>query len=936
MKHFFYCLTSFLVVQVAFAQQITIKGNLTDAETDLPIESATVYLSRIQDSTVVDYTISDKNGNFDLNVRKTDKPTRLKISSVIYQTYSKDFQSISENIDLGKISLQLQNTMLETVEVVGEVPPIRIKNDTLEFNASSFKVRPDANVEALLKQLPGVEIDSQGTIKVNGKTVSQILVNGKPFFGADGKIAIQNLPADLINKVQVTDLKTKEQEIAKEASTTDDLSINLTIDEEKNKGYFGRVMAGYGTDERYEGSGLINYFEGELRMSIMLSSNNINASGFSMDEIFDNMNGIRSVSSSSSGGMFVNGVNFGGMGTGITQTHVAGLNYADKWLEKADVNGSYFYSDASTENQNKTRKVNLLPDNLFTTESQSSSKSDNGNHNLNLGFQVKIDSTATLWISPNFSKSLSKSRGSSSQRAVNEFGNLLNESQADNYIENDNFSFGNRIYFFKSFQKKGRSLSMSFDNSNTVSESDSYTNSETYFYQSNEQDDIRNQIGNTENRTDSYNFSVGYKEPINDSLSVSINGRYELSKSSDIREIYDFDEVTQGFTFQNDLLSNSIWSDTKNFTPAVRIESRRKKYDIDLGVGTSIYHFQPSSLYLGQYTVLDKNYVVPNITGNIRYKINKSKSFSVRYRYNETLPSASQLLPVENLSNPLNTIIGNPDLDLNKNHSMSVSFNNYDYASQSGFSTWFSSNYYNSRVGSISTYDEDRKQNTTYTNVNDTYRLSLSVNWSKSHKTESGHKFGYSFNMWNSHNLNKGFTNGELFEARSTNLSPGVDLTYEYGELFTLTPNYNFNYSQTHYKNYFISSSSNFTHRFGVEATSYYPENWTFGNDFGYTYNSNIADGFRKDFFLWNMSLAYTFGNKKWTAKVKVYDLLNQNTSNSRSISDIAITDTENTILRRYVMFSLSYKLQNFAGKDIKEENSGRRSLRGGIQMRRR
>lgn len=932
MKHLFYCLATLLFVQFTTAQQITIKGNITDAETELPIESATVYLSRVQDSTVVDYTISDKNGNFDLNVRKTDKPTRLKISSVIYQTYSKDFESISENIDLGKIALELQSTMLETVEIVGEVPPIRIKNDTLEFNASSFKVRPDANVEALLKQLPGVEIDSEGTIKVNGKTVSQILVNGKPFFGTDGKMAIQNLPAELINKVQVTDKKTKEQEIAKEAATTDDLSINLTIDEDKNKGYFGRVMAGYGTDERYEGAGLVNYFEGELRMSVMLSSNNINASGFSMDEIFDNMNGIRSVSSSTSGGMSVNGVNFGGMGSGITQTHLAGLNYADKWLEKADVNGSYFYNEASTENTNKTKRINLLPDNLFTTESQSTSKSENDSHTFNLGFEIKIDSTSTLWISPDFSKTLTKSKGDSFQNSIDEFGNLLNESNSDNYVENNNLSFRNSIYYFKKLQKKGRNFSFSFSNNNTVSESDSYTNSATYFYQSDQEDDIRNQTGNTETKTDNYTFRAAYKEPLTDSLTISINGRFETSKSSDVRAVYDFDNLSQDFTNQNELLSNSIWSETQNFNPTLRLESRKKKIDFDLNVGTSIYNFQPSSHYLGNQTQLDKKYIVPNLNGNVRYRFTKSKSLSVRYNYDETLPNASQLLPVENLANPLNTIIGNPDLDLNKNHSMSLSFNNYDYATRSGYSTWFSTNYYNSRIASISAFDENRKQTTTYTNVDDTYRMSLSLNWNKSHKTESGHKFSYSFNLWGTYNLNKGFTNEQLFEAQQKLISPNVDLTYEYGEILAITPNYSFTYNQTDYKNYFIDSSSNFRHTIGMEVSSYYPENWTFGNDFGYTYNSNIADGFRKDFFLWNVSLAYTFGGKKWTAKVKVYDLLDQNLNNSRSITDVAITDTENTILQRYVMFSLSYKLQSFAGKEEKEPRRGRR---GGIRFMR-
>lgn len=932
MKHLFYCLTTLLFVQFATAQQITLKGTITDAETELPVESATVYLSRVQDSTVVDYTISDKNGKFNLNVRKTDKPTRLKVSNVIYKTYSKDFDNISEDIDLGNIALELQSTLLETVEVIGEVPPIRIKNDTLEFNASSFKVRPDANVETLLKQLPGVEISSDGTIKVNGKTVSQILVNGKPFFGADGKIAIENLPADLINKVQVTDKKTKEQEISGEASTTDDLSINLTIDEDKNKGYFGRVMAGYGTDERYEGAGLVNYFKGDLRMSIMLSSNNINASGFSMDEIFDNMNGVRTISRNSSGGMTVNGVNFGGMGSGITQTHVAGINYADKWLDKADVNGSYFFNEASTENTNKTKRVNLLPDDLFTTESQSTSKSDNNSHAVNLGFEIKIDSTSTLWVSPDFSKSKSMSRANSFQHSVDEFGNMLNESNSDNYVENEDISFKNSIYYFKKFQKKGRNFSLNFINNNTISESDSYTNSATYFYQSDQEDDIRNQIGKNENLYDSYSFRASYKEPLNDSLSISINGRFETSKSSDIREVYDFDDLTQGFTAQNDLLSNSIWADTQNFNPGLRLESRKKKMDFDVNIATSIYNFKPSSLYIGNQTVLEKKYIVPNLGGNIRFRLSKSKSLSLRYNYDETLPNASQLLPVENLANPLNTIIGNPDLDLNKNHSMSFNFSNYDYATQSGYYAWISSNYYSSRVATISSFDENRKQTTTYTNVDDTYRLSTSINWNKSHKTESGHKFGYSFNMWNTYNLNKGYTNAQLFEARSFNFSPGVDLSYEYGEILSINPNYSFTYNQTDYKNYFINSSSNFRHTIGMEATSYYPENWTFGNDFGYTYNSNIADGFRKDFFLWNVSLAYTFGGKKWTAKVKVYDLLNQNLSNSRSISDVAITDTENTILQRYVMFSLSYKLQNFAGKD---NNEPRRGRRGGMRFMR-
>lgn len=921
----------FLLLGITFlnAQNITIKGSLADAETGLGVEAATVYLNRAQDSTLVDYTISDKSGNFLLNVRKTDKPTQLKISHIIYEIYNKDFQSISDDIELGEIKLNLQSTLIDSVVVNREAPPIRIKNDTLEFNASSFKVRPDANVETLLKQLPGVEVASDGSITVNGKSVTQILVNGKPFFDRDGKIALQNLPAEIINKVQVSDKKTKEQEISGEAATTDDVSINLTIDEDKNKGYFGRIMAGYGTDKRYESSGLVNYFKGDLRVSVLASSNNINASGFSMDEVFDNMNSVRNVNRSSTGGLSVNGINFGGMDKGITQSDILGFNYADNWFEKAEVSGSYFYSDSSNENHNKTRRVNLMPDNLFTTESETTSKRDQSNHNFNFEFEIKIDSTSTLWIAPALTKTNSKARTTSFENSIDEFDDLLNESFNDDFSENENLSFSNRLYYFKKLKRKGRSIGINFQNNNRDSQTNSLTKSETYFYQSSQADDIRNQNRNQEGKTDNYSLRLEYKEPLTDSLSVRFMATYKIDKSSDINQTYDFDSSSQAYTDFNDLLSNSIWSEIRNLNPIFRFELRKSKYDLTLETGSNIINMDNSSLYIGNYTDLRKNYVTPSYSGSLRYKITKSKSVSLWYNYNEDLPSAVQLLPVENLANPLNTTIGNPDLDLNKNHALSLGFNNYDYASQSGFNLWLNSGYYNSRVTSVTTFDQDKKRTTTYTNIEDTYNFSLSLNWNKSYKTENGHKYGISLGMWNRYNFNKGFINSELFEANQLGFYPRVELSYEYGEHLTIYPSYRFSYNQTNYKNYQIDKSSNFTHRVGLEATTFYPENWVFGNDFGYSYNSNIADEFRKDFFTWNMSLAYSFWNKKMTAKVKVYDLLNQNTSNSRQISDIAIIDTEDIILQRYLMFSLSYKLENFGGKS--EENSrNRRGRRGG------
>jgi hypothetical protein len=264
-----------LISTFSFAQKtVSLKGKVIDETTKLPIESATVYLTLVKDSSVVDYTITNKLGNFDFAIKKINQPINLKISYISFQETKIQIPSISEDKDFGTIAMKEFVNSLDEVVVKSEIPPIRIKKDTLEFNASSFKVGADANVEALLKQLPGVEISPEGKITVNGKEVNNILVNGKPFFGKDGKIATQNLPAEIIDKVQVVDTKTKAEEISGDAAGSEEKTINLTIQEDKNKGFFGKIMGGYGSQDRYESSLLLNYFKGEQKISVLASSNN--------------------------------------------------------------------------------------------------------------------------------------------------------------------------------------------------------------------------------------------------------------------------------------------------------------------------------------------------------------------------------------------------------------------------------------------------------------------------------------------------------------------------------------------------------------------------------------------------------------------------------------------------------------------------------------
>lgn len=907
----------------SYSQNIVIKGKILDSKTQLPLESATVYLSRVADSSVVDYTITDKNGAFVISTKKITKPVFLKVSYVGYLTYKQQLESIVTDKDFGTLRIAENANTLGEVTVKSEAPPIRIKKDTLEFNASSFKLRPDSNVETLLKQLPGVEIDEEGKIKVNGKEVNQILVNGKPFFDKDGKIALQSLPSDIINKVQVTDTKTKKEELTKQAAASNNASINLTIDEDKNKGLFGKFMGGYGSDKRYESSALVNYFKNKRKISLLASSNNINATGFSMDEIFDNMGGGRNVSyffNSNDNSYGIGNLRFGG-GKGIIQSNMLGLNYADEWFNGFDSNISYFYSGSDANNTNHTRLVNLLPGGNLTTLSDSQTNEQGDGHNFNLSFDYKIDSTATLSIAPKFVNSSGKNFGKSRQSTYADSNELLNDNTAETAEESSKTNFSNTVNFNKAFKRKGRFVNVFLENINSNEEGEATSKSVTQFYQDETPDDVRNQDRKMRKISDSYASEIEYAEPVTDSMQVKLGVYARFERSTSDRKTYDFDAMTQSYSDLNALLSNFWSSTTKLVTPKTGFAIQRKKFDLTLSLGTTVADYDNTSVYLANKIDLNKDYIFPYASLYGSFRFSKSQSLWVNYEYLASFPTAEQFLPVENLADPLNTFIGNPNLDLNQTHSVNMNFNNYDYATRSGYGLYAGGEFYGNQVVASTRYNASGKRTTTYANVSGTYETWYGLRWNKTYKSNA-HTFKLTLAFNPVFAKSKGFTDGQLFEAQSLRLSPRMNFTYEYGELLTINPSYNLTYNQTDYSNYLVNSASTVVHKFNIQTTNYWPKNWVFGNDFGYTYNSNIADGFKKDFYLWNSSLAYSFYQKKITAKVKVYDLLNENQSTTRRITPTTIRDEENVVLKRYVMFSLSYKIEKFAGKEKPDRGS--------------
>ncbi len=923
MSKVYTCLLVIFICSLSYSQNVvSIKGKVVVETSKTAIQSATVYLSNIKDSTVVDYTITDKNGKFEFKIKKINQPVFLKVSFISYQDFKLPLKSIEADKDFGNIELKDAMKSLNEVVVKGQAPPIRIKKDTLEFNVSSFKVRPDANVETLLKQLPGVEIDADGKITVNGKEVNQILVNGKPFFDKDGKVALQNLPSDIVNKVQITDTKTKKEEKTGAAASSNSASINLTIDEEKNKGIFGKAIVGKGSGGRYESSALINYFKNKRKISVLASSNNINSIGFSMDEVFDNMGGgrSRSMNTYNDGSFSINGRRYGN-GSGITQSNLVGINYSDEWTKNSESSLSYFYSDANTKNDNKTSQINFLPSGNYTTNSNSSSNEDRYTHNVSSVFEYKLDSLTSIVIEPNFTKSNSKNRNIAVQSSFDATNAMLNSSTSNTNNENDTNTFNNTLSFTKSFKKKNKYLSLVFENENGTTTENDYLQSNTTFYQGTVTQDNRNQFNKSKTLNANYRTEFEFTQPITDSLQIKVGLEYKFNKNIDSRNSFDYDPANQSYSNENELLTNAFNSIEKTFTPNTGIIFSRNKYNLNANLGTNIINFNNDATYLNVNSTLNKQFILPYISAYGNYRFTKTKNLWINYNYSYDLPTARQLLPIEDLANPLNTYIGNPNLDLDKYHGVYFSFRDYDYAIKSGYGTYMGGNFYDNKIVSSVTYDENRKRTTTYANVSGTYNSWFTVYWNKTIKKDAN-KYRFELRLNNNFGLSKGYTDGEMYLAKTYSFSPRINFTYDYGELLTINPSYNYSYNTTNYTNYVIGSASNFTHKFNLQVTNYYTKNWIFGNDFGYTYNSNIADGFKKDFFLWNTSLSYGFFEKKLLAKIKVYDLLNQNLSAIRTITPTTIRDEENTVLKRYVMFSLTYKLEKFAGKEKK--SSGR------------
>lgn len=916
MKRNLFCVVIifFTLLVSAQSKKFKITGTVIAEEDQSPLEAATVYMQRVKDSALVTYTITDKNGVFKLEDQTNDQHLNLFISYVGYKTYFRKLKMDIEEINLEIIPLEVSSSALDEIVIKSEAP-VTIKKDTLEFNVKSFKTKKNANVEDLLKQLPGVEIDEEGKIKVNGKEVNKILVNGKPFFGNDPSITTKNLTKDIIEKIQVVDTKTKSEAFTGESGNKENKTINLTIKEENNKGVFGRLSTGGGTNKRYELAGMVNVFDNDRRVSVLAGSNNTNSPGFSFGEISKMFGRGGGVSFNNNGSFSIGGRSFGG-GQGITKSQNVGANYTDKIGESTDVSGDYFYASSNSFNENASQRETILSDSRFFTNSNSVSDNNTDNHNINLEFEIETDSTFQINTTPSFTYSETSTRYNSKEETLNENRLLTNESSVNSNVERIAKAASNTLSVTKRIGEKGSFLRFEMENRIGSEESNDFLTSNTEIFGNNPEIINRNQLTEGDNENNRIKSNVTYRLPLI-SKKLFLNFEYEYSRDEDenTESTFDFNALSQTFSDFNIELSTDFNYIDFQSVPGIGISYKGEKWSTRFKIDYNIRTLKNEDLLRSQFNVA-RDFETLQLSYYTNYRFSKKAIIYFNYNLRNDPPALRQLQAFSDVSNPLNTIIGNPNLEPSNNHNMYVGFNNYDWQKRTGLYFYLNGSIDNNQVVSKSVIDsETLKRITTYENVTGNYNFGLSGSYSKRVKIDSLRNVKLKLGAESRLNRNINFNNDVQYSSRVSSITPNVGVDFVWEKAFEFKPYYRIAFTNNAYDIEAFEDRSFTRHSAGIRTATFLPEKLEWRNDISYNYNPDVASGFQRSAWFWNSTLTYSVFKDKSAITLKVYDLLNQNTNARRIATQDYIQDSQSTVLQQYFMLSFSWKFNSLGSK---------------------
>ena len=923
--------------------RVTLSGTVLDKEDDSPIMQATVQLLSLPDSTMAVGNVTNPNGRFSLSVR----PGRyvLKVSFVGYLSYMKEYQLTASkpNVNAGKIALSSDAIMLSEAVVVAEAPQVTVSGDTLGYNASAYRTSEGAALEELVKKIPGAEVDDDGNVTLNGKSISKLLVDGKEFFGGDVKTGLQNLPASMVERINAYERQSDNARITGIDDGEEEAVLDLTVKKGMNQGWVGNIDGGIGTEKRYSGSANINRF----------ASHGGNSNQFSLIARANNVGDRR----------------FGGGGgpqwrrsNGLTASKLIGANFAME-TEKFEFGASVRYNYRDNDAQSVGQVENFLPSgNSSFANSNSANRNKNQNLNAHLRMEWRPDSMTTFFMrgglswgdTESTSKSLSATFNSDPYSVVDdpnkylEFDSESNEeldkirvnaSDVASLSESNSLSANGNMQITRKLNDSGRNITLRLIGSYGDSESDRFSSNMTRYYSGDGivsfyTDSIRRYITTP---TNNYNLGteLSYSEPLADRVYLQFSYRFQYGYNESDNSTYN---MPFGWVISDGLPNQfsqhqSEWFDpeqskyaeykTYNHTARVTFRVNRELWRLSAGMA-----FRPQTTKLTYLkgdmdTITTRNVFNFSPEVDFRYQPQKQTQLRFSYRGRSSDPSMENLLPVTDNSNPLNIRTGNPGLKPSFSHNMELRFNTFNMDAQRGIFSHVNGSFTQNAISNIRKYNPTTGGWTTMPeNINGNWRVFGMFGMNTALKNK---KFTIDTFTSASFNNNVGYvTTDEMKDAQkntTTNLSLGERLGGRYrNDWLEIGLNGSINYT-------FEKDKLN-------PKNNQEPYNFSYGGNiqinapWGTSISTNMTNQARrgysdasmnKDELIWNAQVAQSFLKGALTVSFEWNDILKNQSNISRSLtSDGRSVYTYNGV-NSYGMVRLIYRFNIFGSKEARE-----------------
>lgn len=885
----------------AVSQTYSISGIVQSAEDGTTFPAATVMLLHPKDSTTVTGSVTDFEGVFEITGVKPGDYI-LKVQYIGYQSFSQPVAIKQQDLKMGPLSLEEEATWLGEITIATRRATGEQKGDTTQFNAAAFKTMKDASAQSLVEKLPGV-MSQDGALQAQGENVTQILVDGKPFFGGDVKAALQNLPAEVIESIQIYDQKSDKAEMSGFDDGERQKTINIITKPNRRSGQFGRMSAGYGSRDRYMLGASVNFFNEDQRVTVTGLSNNINALDYSGDA---NSQGETRTQD------------------GIINTNIIGINFSDDWGDKVEITGSYLFSQRENEGNSIRIRDYVLPSNEGQVYRENSNNIQrNQDHRFNMRFEYNPDENNRLIFRPYASMKNDKDESYFFGRTTVD-NEPLNQTENNRQADNDDYDIGGSLFFSHRFPKKGRSITVGGNSGYHANQDEANRLAENNFYGETDRQEFLNQYTTRDRTGFSWETNASYTEPIGkrgqleleyeigNNLNDSDKITYDVLEEQDPTEVRLVADTALSNTFKSDYLSQELELGYQYRVEKFRLQVEAEYRHADL-VNDQVF---PQPFYIER--------TFSNFAPTVRmdFQFSKTQRLDLDYDTRNNAPNIGQLQDVIDVSNPLRLSTGNPDLDQAFTNRIRARYRSRNNETDQSFFVYVSSSITDNYIANSSFIAEEATVLDEGIVLEEGSQLSRPVNldgfWDLRSYVNYGQPLDFiksNGNVFGSVNFSHrpGMINDQVNFVNNTNFRVGFSISSNISE------NIDFNFStRSSYNVVENSLQPTLDNNYFYQSTrlSYDWIVWkdiVYRMDVDHRFNSGLSEDLDNSFVLMNMSIGTKIlKNDRGEVSLNVYDLFQQNNNIRRNVTELYVEDMQSNVLQRYFMLTFHYNLRHF------------------------